>query len=149
MTNEVNYLDHAALNDARQRVRRSQWMIEEIERSLRLVPNDADRHYGQALAFLLLGRIQEAHRSLNSAVDADADHLPALTLMGETLLKLGEYKKAASVLERLLHHEPDNMTAITGLCLAYHCLDKKGKELSRDSILQTIAPDLLATSLKT
>lgn len=148
MTNELSDLDQAALNDARRQVRRSQWMIEELERSIRLVPNDADRHYGQALAFLLLGRIQEANFSLNSAVEADADHLPALTLMGETLLKLGQYQKAVSVLERLLYHEPDNMTAITGLCLAYHCLDKKGKDLSRNSILQTIAPDLLATVLK-
>lgn len=146
--NEMNTANQAALYEARQRVRRSYAMVEELERLLRLVPVEADRYYGQAVAMFILGRVQEAVMNLDQAVKADPDHLPALQLLSQLLLKLGEYKKAVNVLEKVLSHEPDNMTAITSLCLAYHCLDKKGVELSRDSILQTIAPDLLAASLK-
>ena len=141
-------MSQAALYEARARVRRSQWMLDEIQRSLALVPNVAERYYGQALAQIMLGRVGEAVLNLSSAVEADPDHLPALHLLGEMLLKLGQYRKAVKVFEKVLSHEPDNMTAITSLCLAYHCLDKKGVELARDSILQTIAPDILATSLK-
>ena len=148
MTNESNQIDQAALNEARARVRRSQWMLDEIQRSLALVPDAAERYYGQALAQIMLGRIGEAVLNLSSAVEADPDHLPALHLLGELLLKLGQYRKAVKVFEKVLGHEPDNMMAITSLCLAYHCLDKKGKELARDSILQTIAPDILTNVLK-
>jgi tetratricopeptide (TPR) repeat protein len=146
--NEMNPLGHAALHDARLRVRRSYVMIEELERLLKLVPIEAERYYGQAVAMFVLGRVQEAIMNLNLAIKADPDHLPALQLLSQTLLKLGEYKKAAIILEKVLSHEPDNLTAITSLCLAYHCLDKKGKEMAKDSILQTIAPDLLENVLR-
>jgi len=147
-SNEKNPPDQGALHAARQRVRRSYMLVEELERLLGLVPIEAERYYGQAIAMFVLGRVQEGIMNLNLAVKADPDHLPALQLLSQTLLKLGEYKKAAIILEKVLSHEPDNLTAITSLCLAYHCLDKRGKEMAKDSILQTIAPDLLENVLK-
>jgi hypothetical protein len=47
-----------------------------------------------------------------------------------------------------VRREPENMTAITWLCLAYHCLGYKGKAMAQQSILQSIAPDLLVTIQK-
>jgi alkyl sulfatase BDS1-like metallo-beta-lactamase superfamily hydrolase len=60
---------------------------------------------------------------------------------------MGDHKKAAALLEQVVNREPDNMTAITWLCLAYHCLGYKGKAQLQQSILQSVAPDLVVTVL--
>lgn len=129
-------------------LRRSRWMIEDLEHSLRLVPDEAERYYAMALTELMLGEFLRAVNSLNLAIRANPQHMPALNLMGELYFKLGHYEKAAVALEQVLAQEPDNMTAIIWLCMAYHCLGNKGKALAKHSILQNIAPDLVVSIIK-
>lgn len=129
-------------------LRRSRWMIEDLEHSLRLVPDEAERYYAMALTELMLGEFLRAVNSLNLAIRANPQHMPALNLLGELYFKLGHYEKAAVALEQVLAHEPDNMAAISWLCMAYHCLGNKGKALAKHSILQNIAPDLVVSIIK-
>jgi tetratricopeptide (TPR) repeat protein len=134
-------------SEGRQQVHRSVWMMESLQHSLTLVPDEAERHYGLALVQVMLGKFVDALRSLNLAVESNPEHLSALCLLGELNFKLGNYDKAATSLEQLVNHEPDNITAITWLCMAYHCLGLKGKALAKQSLLQSIAPDLVVTIL--
>jgi tetratricopeptide (TPR) repeat protein len=152
MANEVKQAHdtvmNPALNQAKQYMRRSLWMIQELEHSVNLVPDEAERYYGLALICIMLGKFKEAIKNLSSAIEAAPNNLSALYLLGEMNLKLSRYEQAAAVFERVVSHKPENLAAITELCLAYHCLGERGRELSENSILQTIAPDLIATVLK-
>jgi tetratricopeptide (TPR) repeat protein len=125
--------------------RRSLWMIEDIEHSLRLVPDDAERNYALALVHVMRGRFNDAIRTLKEAVGANPNHRNALWLLGEIYLKTGDYEKAAESLEQVVTQEPDNLTALTWLSLAYHSLGKKGKALDAQSVLQNLAPDLVVS----
>lgn len=125
--------------------RRSLWMIQEVEHSLRLVPDDAERNYALALIHVMRGKFTDAIRSLSVAVEANPGHTQALWLLGEIQLKVGDYEKAAASLEQVVAQEPDNLTAITWLSLAYHSLGKKGKALDKQSVLQNLAPDLIVS----
>jgi tetratricopeptide (TPR) repeat protein len=130
-----------------QRFRRSVWMLKEIQDSLQLIPDEAERFYSLALMDVMLGRFNEAISNLDRAIQANPDHVLAMGLAGELHLKLGDHKKAATLLEQVVSRDPDNMTAITWLCLAYHCLGYKGKAQMQQSILQSVAPDLIVTVL--
>jgi tetratricopeptide (TPR) repeat protein len=136
-----------ATSGERQQFHRSVWMIEDLERSLSLVPDEAERHYGLALIQVMLGKFTLALGNLVMAISANPQHIPALYLQGELYFKMGIYDKAAASLEKVVSYEPDNITAITWLCMAYHCLGHKGKALAKQSLLQNIAPDLVVTLL--
>lgn len=125
--------------------RRSLWMIEDIEESLHLVPDVAERNYALALVHVMRGRFSNAIKTLREAVEANPEHANALWLLGEIYLKTGDYERAAESLEQVVIQEPDNLTAITWLSLAYHSLGKRGKALDKQSVLQNLAPDLVVS----
>lgn len=143
MSKDVGQLSELSPN--RSSFRRSLWMIEDIEHSLRLVPDDSERYYALALIHMMRGKFDDAIKNLGRAIEANPSYIQALCLQGEIYLKLGYYEKAAVSLEQVVNEEPDNLTAITWLSLAYHCLGKKGKALDMQSILQNLAPDLIVS----
>ncbi len=132
---------------AQNQIHRSVWMFQDLEYSLTLVPDEAERYYGLALVQVMLGKFLDAVKSLRLALKSDPQHLRALSLLGELHFKLGGYQQAATYLEQMVKLEPDNITAITWLCMAYHCLGQKGKALAKQSLLQNIARDLVVTLL--
>lgn len=123
--NEREKTNQPTLDADQVRTSRSVWMLEELEHPLNLVPNEAERHYGLALIQVMVGRFNDAIRSLSLALEAEPQHIPALNLLGELYLKTGQYEKAATNLESVIRQEPDNLSAITWLCLAHHCLNQK------------------------
>jgi tetratricopeptide (TPR) repeat protein len=137
----------SASSGAEKHIRRSVWMFEDLEYSLKLVPDEAERCYGLALVQVMLGKFTDAVKSLKQAVESNPQHLSALSLLGELHFKVGGYEQAAGYLEQVVNLDPDNITAITWLCMAYHCLGHKGKALAKQSLLQNIAPDLVVTLL--
>lgn len=143
MTEEVQKINRQTDDRTKQAFSRSLWMIEELECSLQLVPDEAERHYSLALIHVMRGKFNDAIKTLEKAVQTQPEHVRALWLLGELQFKLGNYQAAAEVLEVVVKHEPDNLTAITWLSLAYHCLNKKDKAITTQSILQSIAPDLM------
>ena len=124
---------------------RSLWMIEELEVSLGLVPDDAERHYGLALVKIMRGKFQEALRNLEQAAEAKPEHTRSLWLLGEMHIKMGQYEKGAEALEAVLRQDPGNLTAITWLTLAYHSMNKRHQATQVQSILESIAPDLVVS----
>jgi tetratricopeptide (TPR) repeat protein len=120
-------------------------MIDDLEYSLSFVPDDAERNYALALVHVMRGRFSDAIKTLSKAVKANPGHAHALWLLGEIYLKTGDYERAAESLEQVVIQEPDNLTAITWLSLAYHSLGKRGKALDKQSVLQNIAPDLVVS----
>lgn len=134
-----------ASEQARSQFTRSLWMIEELEVSVGLIQDDSERHYGLALIQIMRGKFQEAVKSLGKAVEAKPEHIRALWLLGEIHMKLGQYEKGAEALEAVVRHEPGNLTAITWLSLAYYSLNKRSQATKVQSILETIAPDLLVS----
>jgi tetratricopeptide (TPR) repeat protein len=114
MTREAEQTLSPASDEARSSFTRSLWMIEELERSLGLVPDAAERHYSLALIHIMRGRFAEAISSLVDAFDADPEHVQALWLLGEMHFKMGHYEKAIGALEVVVTRQPDNLTAITG-----------------------------------
>jgi tetratricopeptide (TPR) repeat protein len=122
MNQEVGQVAPPAVEKARSRFSRSLWMIEEIEHTLQLVPDEANRYYSLALIHIMRGHFNDAVKSLEKAVEANTEHVDAHWLLGEIHFKLGQYDKAAKALELVLRCEPDNLTALTWLSLAYHCL---------------------------
>lgn len=124
---------------------RSLWIIEELEVSIGLIQDDSERHYSLALIQIMRGKFQESVKSLDKAVEAKPDHVRALWLLGEIHIKLGQYEKGAEALEAVVKHQPDNLTAMTWLSLAYHSLNKRSQATKVQSILETIAPDLLVS----
>lgn len=127
---------------------RSLWMIEELEVCLKSVSDDAERNYGLALIKIMRGKFQEGVKSLEQAVAAKPDHLGALWLLGEIHIKMGRYEKGAEALEAVLRQDPSNLTAITWLTLAYHTMNKRSQATQIQSILETIAPDLIVSRVK-
>jgi tetratricopeptide (TPR) repeat protein len=134
-----------ASEKASQQFTRSLWMIEELEVSVGLIQDESERYYGLALIQIMRGKFQEAVKSLDKAVEAKPEHIRALWLLGEIYMKLGQYEKGAEALEAVVKHEPGNLTAITWLSLAYHSLNKRSQATKAQSILETIAPDLIVS----
>jgi tetratricopeptide (TPR) repeat protein len=138
---------HKTPSDEIKQFHPSLWMIEDLEHSLNLVPDEAERYYALALIDVMLGQFPQSLKSLSMAVEANPKHIASLSLLGKIYFKLGEYERAAFTLEQVLNKEPDNITALTCLCMAYHCLDNKSKALAKQSLLQNIAPDLFVSLL--
>jgi tetratricopeptide (TPR) repeat protein len=126
---------------------RSLWMIEDLERCLESIQDEAERHYGLALTRIMRGKFQEAMKSLEQAAEAKPEHTRSLWLLGEIRIKMGQYEKGAEALEAVLRQDPDNLTAITWLTLAYHSMNKRNQATQIQSILETIAPDLVVSRL--
>lgn len=134
-------------DEVNQQFRPSLWMIEDLEHTLTLVPDEVERYYALALVDVMLGEFTQALKSLGLAAQANPHHMPSLNLQGKIYLKLGDYEKASSTLEQVLNQEPENVTAITWLCMTYHCLGNKGKALAKQNLLQNLAPDLVVSIL--
>lgn len=145
ISQEVEQVSPTTSDKSKLSFSRSLWMIEEVEHILQLVPDEAERYYSLALIQIMRGFFNDAVKSLEKAIQANPEHVKALWLLGEIYFKLGRYEKAAATLESVIERDPDNLTAITWLSLAYHCLGNKGKAVNTQSILQTIAPDLIVS----
>jgi tetratricopeptide (TPR) repeat protein len=132
----------------RQSLRLSQWIIEDLERSLKHLPDDSEKHYGLSLIALMRGNFKLAIAHLEKSVSVCPTNADALYLLGNLNFKLGDYESAAKALEEVVKLDPDNLTAIIWLTLAYHSLNKRGKAIHKQSILQTVAPDLMVSIMK-
>jgi tetratricopeptide (TPR) repeat protein len=122
-------------------------MLEDVQRALQLIPDEAERYYGLALMGVMLGRFNESISNLERVIQANPDHIAGMALLGEPHLKLGEHRKAAALLEQVVSREIEKMIAITWPCLAYHSLGYKGKAQLQQSILPSVAPDLVVSVL--
>jgi tetratricopeptide (TPR) repeat protein len=88
--------------------------IQALQFYLKLEPDSAEGHFFLGRAYFTLGLLDHAFRHLKNSTTLDESFVPALGLLGLTLLKRGHPQTAVSVFERALTLEPDNQRIFTG-----------------------------------
>jgi len=72
-----------------------------LARAIKADPRDADSHNLLAFSYRKLGRLDDAMRHYNTALEIDANHRGANEYIGELFLELGDLAHAESHLTRL------------------------------------------------
>jgi tetratricopeptide (TPR) repeat protein len=88
--------------------------IQALQFYLKLEPGSAEGHFFLGRAYFTLGLLGHAFRHLETSTTLDGSFVPALGLLGLTLLKRGRPQTAISVFERALSLEPGNQRIFTG-----------------------------------
>jgi len=88
--------------------------IQALEFYLKLEPESAGGHFFIGRTYFALGLLGHALQHLKRSTNLVGDFVPALGLLGLTLLKRGRPQAAISVFERALELEPDNTRIFTG-----------------------------------
>jgi tetratricopeptide (TPR) repeat protein len=88
--------------------------IQALQFYLKLEPESAEGHFFLGRAYFTLGLLGHAFRHLETSTTLDGSFVPALGLLGLTLLKRGRPQTAISVFERALSLEPGNQRIFTG-----------------------------------
>jgi tetratricopeptide (TPR) repeat protein len=88
--------------------------IRALQFYLKLEPESSEGHFFLGRAYFALGLYGHAFGHLKTSNRLDASFVPALGLLGLTLLKRGNPQTAISVFERALNLEPDNQRIFTG-----------------------------------
>jgi tetratricopeptide (TPR) repeat protein len=79
---------------------KAQLAVEAYSRGLRLKPSSLDGISGLAQTYSVMGKSEEAKRLLNQVLSADPKRINDAVLLGEILLRSGEYGAALEVLGR-------------------------------------------------
>ncbi len=128
--------------------------IQALQFYLKLEPDSAEGHFFLGRAYFTLGLLGHAFRHLKTSTTLDGSFVPALGLLGLTLLKRGHPQAAVSVFERALTLEPDNQRIFTGYLNALltdgiRLFRRKKFEEARDTLLfiRKHRPDSLVAHL--
>ena len=79
---------------------KAQLAVDAYSRGLRLKPSSLDGISGLAQTYSVMGKTEEAKRLLNQVLSADPRRINDAVLLGEILLRAGEYDAALEVLGR-------------------------------------------------
>ena len=125
---------HAGLGNVLLRRQQYPAAIEVLEQAVGLDPSYRAARYLLGLAYRGAGRPEDAARELAMGLDAETRYLPDLLTarlgqyrvsstarmaQGMALLGAGRADQAAAVLEQALVYEPDNITLLNNLAIAY------------------------------
>lgn len=97
---------------------KSQLSVDAYSRGLRLNPSALDGTSGLAQTYSTMGRTAEAKRLLNQVLAADPKRINDALLLGEILLRSGEYAAALDVLGRAEQMQPGARSELL-MALAY------------------------------
>jgi tetratricopeptide (TPR) repeat protein len=103
---------------------KAQLSVDAYSRGLRLNPSALDGISGLAQTYSIMGRTEEAKRLLNQALSADPKRINDAVLLGELLLRSGEYDAALDVLGPAENIQPGARSELL-MALAY----EHGKKL--------------------
>ena len=128
--------------------------IQALQFYLKLEPDSAEGHFFLGRAYFTLGLFGHAFQHLKNSTELDGSFVPALGLLGLTLLKRGHPQTAIAVFERALNLEPESKQIFTGYLNALLTngirLYRRGKyEEARDTLLfiRKHRPDSLVAHL--
>ena len=88
--------------------------IQVLQFFLKLQPDSAAGHFFLGRAYFTLGLVDHAFGHLEKSTSLDGSFVPALGLLGLTLLKHGRPQESIAVFEKALALEPDNRSIFTG-----------------------------------
>ena len=97
---------------------KSQLSVDAYSRGLRLNPSALDGISGLAQAYSTMGRTADAERLLNQVLSADPKRLSDAVLLGELLLRDGDYAAALDMLGRAEQMQPEARSELL-IALAY------------------------------
>jgi len=128
--------------------------IQVLQFFLKLQPDSAAGHFFLGRAYFTLGLFDHAFGHLEKSTSLDGSFVPALGLLGLTLLKHGRPQESIAVFEKALALEPDNRSIFTGylnalLTQAIRLFYRHRYEEARDSLLfiRKHRPDSLVVHL--
>ena len=128
--------------------------VQALQYFLKLQPGSAEGHFFLGRAYFALGLLGRASQHLDKSTSLDGSFVPALGLLGLTLLKRGRPQAAISVFEQALSLEPDNQRVFTGylnslLTQAIRLFHKRHYQEARDNLLfiRKYRPDSLVAHL--
>ena len=88
--------------------------IQALQFFLKLDPESSEGHFFLGRAYFTLGMMSHAFQHLRTSTTLNGSFVPALGLLGLTVLKRGHPQTAVSVFEQALSLEPDNPQIFTG-----------------------------------
>jgi tetratricopeptide (TPR) repeat protein len=128
--------------------------IQALQFYLKLEPGSAEGHFFLGRAYFTLGLFGHAFHHLKNSTTLDGSFVPALGLLGLTLLKRGHPQTAISVFERALTLDPENKQIFTGylnalLTNGIRLFRREKYEEARDTLLfiRKHRPDSLVAHL--
>ena len=95
-----------------------------MEKSVLLLPSDAEAHNNLGATLRDLGRNDEAVESYRSALKIKPDYLDALNNLGVTLKELGQFNDAELIFRRILQIKPDIFETYYNLGIALHAMGR-------------------------
>jgi len=99
--------------------------IAEFEQAVALNPNGADAHAHLASALIYFGLPSEAISNLQKAIHLNP--MPPdwyMTFLAWAYRQIGQYEEAITFLHKVLHHNPDNLSALIGLTATFSMAGK-------------------------
>ena len=128
--------------------------IQALQFFLKFQPDSAEGHFFLGRAYFTLGLFDHAYGHLKDSTSLDGSFVPALGLLGLTLLKHGRPQASIAVFEKALALEPDNRSIFTGylnalLTYAIRLFYRHRYEEARDALLfiRKHRPDSLVAHL--
>jgi adenylate cyclase len=118
--NDTLDLPHSLLANIYLLSRQYEKAVTEAERAVALNPNGADAHAHLGMTLNYVGRRKEAIALLTKAIRLNPipPNWYSFTL-GEAYFLAGQYEEAVAAYKRVLHDNPDDMRAHTGLAATY------------------------------
>ncbi len=93
--------------------------MQELQQAQQLDPMNADAHAGLAEAYRIQGRIDDAKREFQTAIDLAPDQWRWPYLRGALELDAGDYKSAEADFKTALEKTPDNAMVLSNLGITY------------------------------
>ena len=83
-------------------------VIEVLEATARLYPNDYIPHNNLALQYLFVGRYEESNKEAQAAIRLSPSNMSALSNLGGSFMALGRFAEAEEVVNRMKAANPEN-----------------------------------------
>jgi adenylate cyclase len=148
--NDTLDLPHSLLGNIYLLGRQYEKAVAEAERAVALNPNGADAHAHLGMTLNYVGRRKEAIALLTKAIRLNP--IPPtwyLFTLGEAYFLAGQYEEAVAAYKRVLHDNPDDMRAHTGLASAYGLLGQEKEARAAAEEVLRVEPKFSVEYVKT
>ncbi|HMF09590.1 MAG TPA: protein kinase [Thermoanaerobaculia bacterium] len=127
---------HVTLGELWTRTGRAAEAIPELQKALRVQPNQMDALLGLAAAYHFAGQDVEAEAACRRAMALQPGYWASYNLLGGFYYRRGNYSAAAQMFERVVQLTPDNLRGYNNLGGAYQQADQFDK--ARQAYLASI-----------
>ena len=143
-------LPHSLLGNIYLMSRQHEKAVAEAKRAVALNPNGADAHAHLGMTLNYVGRPEEAIALLNKAIRLNPipPNWYSFTL-GEAYFLAGQYEEAVAAYKRVLHGNPDDVRAHTGLAATYSLLGREEEARAAAAEVFRIEPKFSVEYVKT